>query len=371
MAEISKPFHGKDKDNFIQIWRAIAVVLVIYYHFADRIPAQYLGMESGPTVTYHSGKIGVLIFFAISGYLITQSLFNSKNLASFYAKRVSRIWPLFILAAITTFTFLQFFDPPVVPDGAKRFYNDDHNLTDLFGTIFFLEDLGFRWVDGVYWSIVVELKFYLYIGLLAYLRPSTFIRDFSILALVVAVAEMGLSVSGDPQIQAFARPLNGVFIAQYMPFFAIGALLFADRYRHLLTLLIIVALLQGGLKSASNPDFNMQHTVVFGLCLLALIAVDHALFKNWIFLKIGDYSYSWYLFHQMIGLTIIKGVSGFMSYDLALVLALTSTLAIAVVGSWAAEWRFRGLFYDWLMKAFSILSLQRLSFSLARPSGTA
>jgi peptidoglycan/LPS O-acetylase OafA/YrhL len=370
MSKLSQPLGGHDKNNFIQVWRGIAALLVIYYHLTNRVPLPYLGMKEGPSLIFYSGKIGVLIFFVISGYLIVQSLQYSKNLASFYAKR-SRIWPLFVVASIVIFIFLQFFDPPVVPAGPKKFYTHNPSIVDLAGSLFFLEDLGFNWVDGVFWSILVELKFYMWIGLLAVVSRQHFIRYFAIAALVISSLEMAIEFSNVQALRPVQLALNGFFIAQYLPFFAIGGLLVSKRDHGLLVGVILLSLIQAGIKTSMNPDLDGWRTAQFVLVLVAVIAADAAFLRSRIFLTLGDYSYSWYLFHQMIGLSLIKALSGSLNYDQALIVALAVTFAISVIASWAAEWRFRDACYRLLMAIFSRLRLQELRVSdRSRPEKT-
>jgi peptidoglycan/LPS O-acetylase OafA/YrhL len=352
---LEKPIGGHDKDVFVQVWRGIAALLVIYYHFVDRLPPAAVGVDGPASLPFYSGTLGVLVFFVISGFLITQSLVHSRNLASFYAKRISRIWPLFILASILIFIFVQFFQPPVVVEGPRHFYSQERNLVDLFGTIFFLEDLGFEWIDGAFWSILVELKFYFWIGLLAWLNPRKFVAYFAIASVIISGTEMALHVLHSPG----ARLLNGIFIAQYLPFFAIGALLFRGAHRELLTLNVSLAILSSGLKIASNPNFEIEGTVIFGLVLIAVLGCDALLLRHRLFLMLGDYSYSWYLFHQVIGLTLVQAIAPRLGLDLAVAAALATTLAISIAGSWAAEWRFRSHFYQALFRAFALIGLDR------------
>ena len=71
--------------------RAVAILLVIFYHFfPSYVP---------------SGFIGVDIFFVISGYLISKNIFNNlkKNKFSFldfYKRRIRRIFPSLIIVLI-------------------------------------------------------------------------------------------------------------------------------------------------------------------------------------------------------------------------------------------------------------------------------
>src|SRR3954465_12185530 len=73
--------------------RAFAVLFVLVFHaFPDRLPG---------------GFVGVDIFFVISGYLITQIILDDIDrghfsLATFYARRVRRIFPALIVVLIAS-----------------------------------------------------------------------------------------------------------------------------------------------------------------------------------------------------------------------------------------------------------------------------
>lgn len=363
MTNLAKPLGGHERNDFIQVWRGIAAFLVIYFHLSARVPPDYLGMDHGPSLIFYSGKIGVLIFFIISGYLIIQSLQYSRDLASFYAKRISRLWPLFALASLTIFAFIQFFDPPVVPSGPKKFYTDRPTAIDLAGNFFFLADLGFTWVDGVFWSILVELKFYMWIGLLAVLDRRNFVRTFALAAICLSGVEFLVSLSDEAMFVLARRALNGLFVAHYLPFFAIGALLVTRRNPELFAVLALLALAQAHEEIVSDADFALAPTIVFALVLAVFVYLDKILFGSRIFLTVGDYSYSWYLVHQVIGLSFIKLMSGWLSYDPALLIALLVTFTLSVAVSWAAEWRFRQPVYRLLRELFGRLGFGRLDVS--------
>jgi peptidoglycan/LPS O-acetylase OafA/YrhL len=76
--------------------RALAVLAVILFHtFPNELPG---------------GFVGVDIFFVISGYLITQIILEDLDsgaftAASFYSRRVRRLFPALILVLIATFAF--------------------------------------------------------------------------------------------------------------------------------------------------------------------------------------------------------------------------------------------------------------------------
>ena len=84
----------------IQVLRAVAVMLVVVYHF-------WPGTLTG-------GYVGVDAFFVISGYLITSHLFREADrtgtvkLWAFYARRARRLLPasIFVLLFVSVGTFL-------------------------------------------------------------------------------------------------------------------------------------------------------------------------------------------------------------------------------------------------------------------------
>ncbi|MDZ5078540.1 acyltransferase family protein [Nesterenkonia sp. HG001] len=78
----------------IQGLRALAVLLVVAYHFwPERLPGGYVGVD---------------VFFVISGYLITAHLFKEAartgtlKLGQFWARRIRRLLPLSLLVLLVT-----------------------------------------------------------------------------------------------------------------------------------------------------------------------------------------------------------------------------------------------------------------------------
>src|ERR1035437_10549809 len=84
----------------IQVLRAVAVMLVVIYHYWPG--------------TFTGGYVGVDAFFVISGYLITSHLFREADrtgtvkLAAFYARRARRLLPasILVLLFVVVGTFL-------------------------------------------------------------------------------------------------------------------------------------------------------------------------------------------------------------------------------------------------------------------------
>ena len=75
---------------YLDGWRGVAIGLVLYGHFMP---------ESG---WFNSGRFGVDVFFCLSGFLMSNILFvRCMPLSTFYKRRISRIFPVFLLFIVT------------------------------------------------------------------------------------------------------------------------------------------------------------------------------------------------------------------------------------------------------------------------------
>ena len=102
------------KNNSMDIIRLILAIVVIYGH---TFPVLYGPGLASPSGKYDflamfsknqigSGTVMVYMFFIISGFLITQSLINSKSISEYFIKRAMRIIPpLFLSLALSMFVF--------------------------------------------------------------------------------------------------------------------------------------------------------------------------------------------------------------------------------------------------------------------------
>ena len=117
-----------------------------------------------------SGKIGVVIFFVMSGFLIThlllaeQKTYNKINIKKFYIRRILRIWPLYFIIIFLAFTvtpLINVFDIPGIP--LDTIYKDFSGKLILF--LFMFPNLALV-IYGVIpyaspsWSIGTEEQYY-------------------------------------------------------------------------------------------------------------------------------------------------------------------------------------------------------------------
>ncbi|WP_183559191.1 acyltransferase family protein [Mucilaginibacter sp. SP1R1] len=135
--------------------RALAALMVVIAHI--ELHKTIFHIRRIPDINLlNLGKIGVTVFFSLSGFLITYLLLEEKrtfthiNFKGFYMRRLLRIWPLYFLVVL--FGFLLY------PVGSKN---------AIWLSVLFLPNLAFSLnllpaiVDPI-WSIGTEEQFYLF-----------------------------------------------------------------------------------------------------------------------------------------------------------------------------------------------------------------
>jgi peptidoglycan/LPS O-acetylase OafA/YrhL len=135
--------------------RAVAITAVLFVH-------SNFGFETPALEKMRScGWIGVDLFFAISGYLITSILLISRNqpnyYRNFYARRGLRIWPLYYLLLIYVFVLSWHLGA-----WAKQDYP---NYIHWQYYVFYVQNLVYAHLGSfalvITWSLCVEEQFYL------------------------------------------------------------------------------------------------------------------------------------------------------------------------------------------------------------------
>lgn len=89
--------------------RFIAAFFVIIHHTEQFKELFHINNVFNIPFVYAVGKLGVILFFTLSGFLITYLLLRERenrkkiNIKNFYMRRVLRIWPLYYLIVVLSF----------------------------------------------------------------------------------------------------------------------------------------------------------------------------------------------------------------------------------------------------------------------------
>src|SRR5258708_33502209 len=124
--------------------RAISILLVLSAHMLPLGPkALHLNASAG--------AMGMALFFALSGFLVTSNLLTGQGVYSFFIRRLTRILPLAYLYLIAVY-LLASYNPDMLP-----------------GNILFIENYVHSYLNdwnAHFWSLCVEVHFYFAIGLI-------------------------------------------------------------------------------------------------------------------------------------------------------------------------------------------------------------
>ena len=168
--------------------RGVAIILVMFHHFEGVIPPCNPGVRCLKLI-FGYGWAGVDLFFALSGFLITGILLDTRNannyFSAFYARRVLRIFPLYYSVLIVIIAVAAIWSPRPhrVPLPA------DQKLYFLYLTNWLVLWKG-HWgpnILGHFWSLAVEEQFYLIWPLCVWLLISQKLARVAVGASVIAL----------------------------------------------------------------------------------------------------------------------------------------------------------------------------------------
>jgi peptidoglycan/LPS O-acetylase OafA/YrhL len=340
----------------IDIIRFCAALMVMLFHLAywSWAPAATLtksvtdGIARFPSLApfVWPGWVGVEIFFVISGFVIAYSASGATPLA-FLRSRILRLYPAaWVCATATLITVLL-----LGRGDGDTILQYTHAMT-----LWIYEP----WIDGVYWTLGVEIAFYVAIfGVLCLGRYGSIPLALGLIALASAGFWWGLAIDRlFPGIlplgflhDLLASPMSAFLLLRHGCFFALGGLLWLSQTRRLipwLACLIALCLLTGALEISDSArpivawigDSFGRRAMVYAVWLIAVACVAGAIFANdalhrrfgrsaGIVKTIGLMTYPVYLLHNIIGAALLKaGVLLGTPPLVALGLAMASVLLL-------------------------------------------
>lgn len=152
--------------------RGIAALSTVFFHFTLDRPEARFGFELGAT--------GVDLFFIISGFVIFMSLNKVSSTLEFLVNRFTRLYPTYWTCV--TFTFLLQILVAGKTGGAHPSVLDYIGNMTMFQYYLRIPDL-----DGPYWTMAVELIFYLCMALIFSLGKLKYILPTGLSVLAVTV----------------------------------------------------------------------------------------------------------------------------------------------------------------------------------------
>lgn len=303
--------------SYIDGLRGVAILAVVFFHAYSRWGSkepfdQNIILEN----LFSYGWLGVQLFFAISGYVIYMTILKTNNFFMFGIARYLRLAPAMLISAFLIYISAFFIIER--PMGTP-------NLIDLIPSLTFIDPAVFNKIlgtemqslDGVFWSLYVEIKFYFIVAILFFVIRDKKLHglNFIFMTWLFLALNNNLALLEHAFLDLTLRILNFIGI-KYYGWFLMGVIAYKyeiNKSNRNASFLIGISLL-AALSSIFFDRFNnlLPSLVTVSIFIIPLFfeKLRYYLSSKWL-LFIGYISYPLFLIHQNIVTGLAIKLHGF------------------------------------------------------------
>lgn len=322
--------------HFLDGLRGIAILLVLFFHaysndWVNNLPYH----DQYDHITFfHFGRYGVQLFFIISGFVIAMTLEKCESFWDFMFRRWLRLFPAMLIGS-----FIILISAPLF---TARPYGTPH-LQDLLPGLTFIEPEFFRIffdknqgiLEGLFWTLFVEMKFYILAGLMYFSIGSkkmiAVLIAMFLSSIVLEFASPHLSLALSNQLHALFHYLNWA----HYGWFAAGALFYQYYvgknmrvWFAALVLALIAARCLGGLPTKSMIYASI---IVLTFAFSMFNPMVQKILSNQFLVFIGFISYPLYLVHENATVSMINQLHDAYPNVPAYLLPILPTIVVTMV----------------------------------------
>lgn len=286
--------------DFLRLLAATAVIITHSYALLGLPEHDFLWKITNGVTSF--SRVGVWIFFVISGYLITLSALRSNSLKEYALKRIARIFPA--LLVVVTLTVLVV--GPLLSTVPLINYFQSAETWNYFKTLtlygvrmelpgMFLDNPYPRAVNGSLWTLSYEFTLYLIPALFIFIKGKMqYLRAFLLCLFVVLIftRDLWMPIASDISIPFLL--LNGGHLVNLGTFF-LGGILMA-LYRDKIPLSAPKALLVTGIFLLICQSTRFGPHLAYIAIPYMVLSVAYAKFSTARFFRYGDISYGMYIY---------------------------------------------------------------------------
>lgn len=319
--------------------RGLAAMAVVLFHLTTQFERLYTPARTA-SISFEHGHYGVNLFFVISGFVIFMTLERTRTAADFLVSRFSRLYPTYWLAVMLTFGITHALGlPGKLVSGSSALAN-----ALMFHGLFRIPH-----VDGVYWTLEVELLFYC--GMLALFAGGHLHRVFGVVAgfLLLRWLYFGCQLWLNVDLPYI---LWRLLILQYLPWFVLGLAAYSltrtRPHQGRRPALAALTMALATLGVTESPASAALGAVFFTLVLLAAQS-RLALLRLPVLVWLGGISYPLYLLHENISWSLMLKMQALgWPADAVAGVALLVALALAhLVTRWVEQPAMRWIRQRW------------------------
>lgn len=331
-------FIRKGRYGGIDGLRGYLAISVFIHHFIITWYWHNTGVWTRPPEDYFQnfGKIGVMIFFMITGFLFISKMISDNgktNWFKLYKSRIFRIYPLylFILLVISIIVFYQtnfhinvnFF--VLIKDYIKWFIYYGGNINDYSHTKII--------IAGVDWTLKYEWLFYLSLPLIAWIISKNKIIIFLSLLIILIISYLRLNYFEINTMHFFFFIVGG--LVAYLNSLKLNITGFIQS--SFSTIFILILLL---ISLFYHHTYGLLQVICVSI-FFTFIALGNTIFgflNKKVSIFLGEISYSIYLIHGLVLYTLfsvlnivnIKGLS-LLQYEYAMPVIIIFVIFISTI----------------------------------------
>jgi peptidoglycan/LPS O-acetylase OafA/YrhL len=307
---------------FFENAKVIAALSVSLFHFLKH--SDHTGLLIDHPAKWLEKCIEILfatvfIFFAISGYVIPAHLKKNKysidQIVPFLVRRMIRIYIPF-LVCILAYILLDFVFKFINLETFQL--NVNQLLANITLTVNFTHSTFY---NPIFWTLAIEVQFYI---LIAFVYPllSKLTNQFEFILLGILIAFIGY----------FFKDVRFVFCYFPMIFSGYFLLLFENKQINFPTVcgIILLQIIVIGFT------FSVIVSVIFGLFLAGYFVR----FKKVIWPQFALKTYSFYLFHGLLGGTFLYFTARHVHSNVAIISVVFLAVIFSILGSWLTFYLF-------------------------------
>jgi peptidoglycan/LPS O-acetylase OafA/YrhL len=286
--------------------RGIAILTVIFYHYFfvyfrnSEDVNNFIQIYRNINDYINLGAYGVSLFFLVSGFVISMSLKGDNNLINmynFFIRRFFRLYPTYWFSIILISTIILLFKD-----------SNAYSLKQILINFTMFQDiLKTPHIDGVFWTLMIELKFYILTSILFYFGYLKKIEYVVFILLLLSILTLILS-------QFYDRTFGNKIIS-YLMLMYLGSAFFysynekiSEKVKYVLISVVFLYFSINHFFLIGTTEYGSKIGYSLATCLAILtfiftINIKRTISRTTTFF--GNISYSLYLIHQVLGYFLI------------------------------------------------------------------
>ncbi len=348
--------------NHLDGLRGIAILMVILFHaytrWSDIVP---YGDTYSELPIFRYGYLGVQLFFLISGFVILMTLEKCDGIRNFIYRRWLRLFPAMLICSLIVFVTAGLFQ--YRPLGQP-------NTQDLIPGLTFIEPyiwlkvtgLEFDSLEGSFWSLYVEFKFYVIAALLYFFIGSKKLVYALFICFLAWLISSQVSAYSSASIFSALHSITDLLSFKYFGWFAAGAAYYLYT-KHNQVQWLVIGVIFSLISSCVESSFELGALIAaLFVSLLFYVAITNskaqAIMSNKVFLFFGFISYPLYLLHENMMISITIMLDNYLTSVPSAIYPILAVAFISVLAYLVAK-KLESLVKKGLISVFSYPQLKR------------